>query len=271
MTMPLHLVLVRHGESEGNIAQKQVKQGDDRLMRELDRVHTEAWRLSALGRWQAETIGPWLRQEFSEGFTRYLTSWYVRAMETACLLDLPEADWFPHPMLSERNWGQLSSATIEQRNSGSLSMDLARQKRDGVWWSPAGGESIAGILPRLHTLLDSFHREQSAGTVIAVCHGEVMWGTRILLERLTPWQFRALDESNRPHDRIHNCQVIHYSRVNPVVPDDVRTRLSWMRSVCPWDTTLSSNEWRLIERPRFNNKQLREIVAHYQRFLPDNE
>jgi broad specificity phosphatase PhoE len=63
MTMPRDLLVVRHGESEGNVAQAAVKRGDDSLMRQLDTVHTELWRLSPLGRRQARAAGEWVRRE----------------------------------------------------------------------------------------------------------------------------------------------------------------------------------------------------------------
>lgn len=267
MTMPLHFVVVRHGESEGNVGKKLLEAGDGSLMEQLDKVHTEAWRLSPRGREQAIATSPWLLQEFPGGFTRYLTTWYIRAIETATLLKIPGANWILHPMLSERNWGQVSSATLEQRRLGPIADDLARRKRDGAWWSPAGGESVIGILPRVHEIFDALHREQSEGTVIAVCHGEVMWAIRILLERMSPWQFRELDESKNPHDRIHNCQVFHYTRVNPENPMDIRSRLTWMRSICPWDMSLSSNDWREVVHHKFSDDELYEIIERYPHFM----
>jgi NAD+ kinase len=271
MTMPRDLLVVRHGESEGNVAQAAVKRGDDSLMKQLDTVHTEQWRLSPLGRQQARAAGEWVRREFPEGFSRYLTSWYVRAMETSVGMNLPGAEWFPHIMLSERNWGRASSATAEERRSGPVAADLARRRRDGIWWSPAGGESVAETMVRLHEVLDAQHREQSDGRVVMVCHGEIMWALRVLLERLPPWLYRELDKSSNPHDRIHNCQIFHYTRVNPSDPSDVCPRLEWVRSVCPWDTTLSSNKWREITRRRFNNDELRAAVERCRQFMPQGE
>lgn len=269
MTMPLHLVLVRHGEGEGNVAQKRVKQGDDGLMSKLDHVHTEKWRLSPRGREQAVATGKWLREQFPCVYTRYLTSWYIRAIETAGLLALPNAKWRLHSMLSERNWGQLSSATAEQRSAGPLAENLSFRERDDFWWSPRDGESLASVLNRSHAFFDSLHREQSDGSVIIVCHGEVMWAMRLLIERTTPQQFRKLFESEQNFDHIHHGQVLHFTRVNPQGTTEIRSRLDWMRSVCPWDTTRSSNEWQLIKRPTFTNNQLLEMADQCQCFMDD--
>jgi NAD+ kinase len=269
MTMPLNLVLVRHGESEGNVAQALVKKGDSSLMAKLDAVHTQEWRLSPRGCNQAAAAGEWLRREFPAGFTRYLTSWYARAIETAGLLEMPGAEWLLHPMLSERDWGRLSSATAEQRATGEMAENLARRERDGVWWRPGGGESLADVLDRLHAFFDSLHREQSNGSVIIVCHGEVMWAVRVLIERMTPQRFRDLDRSRRNLDRIHNGHILHYTRINPEGATDVRTRLDWMRSICPWDPARSTNDWQTIQRPVFTGPELLAMVEQHRRFLEE--
>lgn len=269
MTMPLHLILVRHGEGEGNVAQKCVKGGNDGLMRKLNGVHTEKWRLSPKGRNQAIATGKWLQEQFPCGYTRYLTSWYTRAIETAGLLGLPGAKWRLHPMLSERNWGQLSSATIEQRCSSPLAENLGLRERDGLWWSPRDGESLASVLNRSHAFFDSLHREQSDGSVIIVCHGEVIWAMRLLLERTTPERFYQLFSSGLNIDHIHHGQVLHFTRVNPESTMEIHPRLDWMRSVCPWDTNRSSNEWQPIERPNFSNEQLLEMAGRYQCFMDE--
>ncbi|MGH2742732.1 MAG: hypothetical protein ACREX8_05580 [Gammaproteobacteria bacterium] len=42
---------------------------------------------------------------FPDGFDRYYTSEYFRAMETAARLSLPSAEWVLHPALRESSWG----------------------------------------------------------------------------------------------------------------------------------------------------------------------
>jgi hypothetical protein len=54
MSMPDHLVLLRHAESEGNIVTRASKNGDDKFVTDefRDRPGSD-WRLSELGVWQA--------------------------------------------------------------------------------------------------------------------------------------------------------------------------------------------------------------------------
>src|SRR5436189_55274 len=95
--MPLELVLVRHGESEGNEAVRRARAGDESLLERLRQRHSSFWRLTDQGIAQARRSGEWLRDAFPEGFHRYYASEYVRAMETAAWLGLPEAEWMLHP------------------------------------------------------------------------------------------------------------------------------------------------------------------------------
>lgn len=260
--MPIRLVLVRHGLSLGNVASKAAKEGDGALMALLDNVHTSQWRLAPEGREQAKKAGEWLRENFPEPFGRYYVSSYVRAWETAGLLGLPDANWMEHAYLGEREWGQMSSLSPDERQT-TFRREIERAKRDGLWWAPPGGESVAQVTQRVNDVLSTLARECSDKSVIAVCHSEVMWAFRFLLERMTEEQYRLLDESQDPLDRIHNCQVIEYSRQDPDNPDKITPRYDWMRSVCPWDPRRSRNEWQRIVRPRFSNARLLERVARY--------
>jgi hypothetical protein len=82
-----------------------------------------------------------------------------------------------------------------------------------------------------------------------------------------------------PQDKIHNCQVIHYSRRNPyngIVESDI----NWMRTICtllpsppsppscsrllgPWDKDRpdQAKAWHRIVRHTFTNSDLLGLVA----------
>lgn len=89
------LVLVRHGESEGNIAHRRSLRGDHALYENqfFARRHSSLWRLTNRGIEEAITAGKWLRENIDVGFDRFYVSEYVRAMETAAKLSLPGATW----------------------------------------------------------------------------------------------------------------------------------------------------------------------------------
>lgn len=272
--LPVDLVLVRHGESEGNVATQRSRQGDHSVFTpEFLARHSSRFRLSARGREQAVAAGEWLRGEFSllcptipgsASFDRHYTSEYVRAMETAALLGLPAARWYADFYLRERNWGDMEVLPESERKAH-FAASMAMKKCAPFFWTPPNGESIAEVCLRVDRVLATLHREADTfRRVVLVCHGEVMWAFRVRLERLSERQYKQMDLSKDPHDRIHNCQVLHYSRRDPAT-GFTYPFANWVRSVCPLDPVLSSNEWRAISRQTFTNE---ELLARVQKTKP---
>ena len=266
MVMPIDLVLVRHGESEGNVAKIRSKAGDNSAFAtEFSRRLGSQWRLTQRGAEQASKAGDWIRENISLVFDKYYVSEYTRAKETAGLLNLLEAEWFPSFYLREREWGEMD-VTSEREKQDRFADSLRRRESDGFFWIPPNCESLAQLCLRIDRVLDTLQRECSDKRVIAVCHGEVMWAFRVQLERMSQQRFRELDISKRPYDKIHNCQILHYTRRNPE-NCKITPYYMWMRSVCPSDTSLSSNIWMPIERPRFSNEDLLEEVELTPRII----
>lgn len=260
MTMPIDLVLVRHGQSEGNLANYRSRTGDNHhFTPEFMQRIGAMWRLTDKGREEAGMAGQWVRTNIGERFGRNYTSEYIRALETAALLDLPDAHWYAEFNLRERDWGELEVLTADERQVR-FAESLRRREADSFYWTPPNGESLAQLCLRIDRIIQTLHRECSDRKVIIVCHGEVMWAFRVRLERMSQKRFRELDESQNPHDRIHNCQVLHYTRCDPD-SEEISPYYSWVRSVCPTDLTLSSNEWQAIQRPRYSNSDLLELAG----------
>jgi NAD+ kinase len=270
MGMPVDLVLVRHGRSEGNAAKHRARAGETGLITPefLDR-HSSQFRLTDRGCEQATAAGTWIRENIGEKFDRYYVSEYIRAMETAALLNLPNALWFREFYLRERDWGDMDVMTEEDR-AAKFAEVMARRERDGLFWIPPNGESLAETCLRIDRVLHTLHREMDGKRVILVCHGETMWCFRVRLERMTQERFSELDRSKDPHDRINNCQILWYSRRNPET-GEIAPYLAWMKSVCPSDLSRSRNEWEKIERPRFGNADLLAEVERAPRILNDKE
>ena len=255
MGMPLDLVLVRHGESEGNVAIEYSKRGDNRFFTaEFRARHSSQWRLTDTGRRQAMIAGTWIRDNVGAPFDRYYTSEYLRARETAAYLHLPDARWYADFYLRERDRGTLDVVTHAELKT--LYADERRRRRiDPFYWCPPGGESMATLCLRIDRVLDTLHRECDSKRVIMVMHGETMWAFRIRLERLSQSRCRSLDESVDPRDRIHNGQVILYTRINPQT-NAVSPYMNWMYSACPTDPSLHTHGWEEIRRPSYSNDDL---------------
>lgn len=268
MTLPIDLVLVRHGQSEGNLAKRLSEAGDHSAFdRAFRKRHTRSFRLTNLGRSQATRTGDWLRRELGpQYFDRYYTSEYARAIETALELSLPNADWFTEPDLNERDWGDLDKYNEEERMER-FAQDLEMRDVEPFLWRPQNGENFLWLRFRVNRgPILTLHNECSDKRVIIVCHGEVMWAFRVILERMPQLEFKRLHLSKRHEDRIHNCQVLHYTRRDPQT-GKLHKYMGWLRMVRPTDTPATDFGWKPIVRPRYTNADLRAIVEQYPAVL----
>lgn len=269
MTMPIDLVLVRHGESEGNVAFARSKQGDHSAFTpEFLGRHGSKWRLTDHGQHQARAAGDWIRGHVASAFDRYFVSEYYRAMETAAHLGFAGALWYREFYLRERDWGVFDAMSYQERRER-YAADLKRREADTFYWTPPNGESMADLCLRIDRVLGTLHRECSDKRVLVVSHGEVLWAFRVRLERIAQERYRELDASRDPLMKIHNCQVLHYTRRDPVT-GELTPHLNWMRSVCPWDPRLSTNEWGPVCRPRCTTEDLRALVEKEPRLIDDH-
>ncbi|MEI7741379.1 MAG: phosphoglycerate mutase family protein [bacterium] len=259
MSMPADLVLVRHGNSEGNVAVKASKNGDDHFYSpEFLERHSSKWRLTDRGRREATAAGAWLRKNFRTGFDRHITSEYTRALETAVYLALPNANWYREFYLRERDRGVLDVMPSGRINTEFAEL-LRSKKRSQLFFSYPGGESMATVCLRIDRVLHTLHRECSGKRALIVCHGESMWAFRLRLERMTQEEFVRLDESENKTDSIWNGQILHYSRRNPT-SGEIEPHLNWLRMIRADDPTFS-RDWRRIERHKFGNDELMQLVS----------
>lgn len=270
MGMPNNLVLVRHGQSEGNVAVEAAKKGDLSFYEDEDgkfmTVPGHQWRLTDYGREQAQTIGRWVTEVLDEGswdFDRLYTSTYVRARETAAHLGLRGAEWMVNRAFRERDWGDIGS--IPRTDFVKRYPDNAHQKViDPLYWTPPGGESIAHVAEnRVRNILSTLHRECDAQNVLAVTHGEMMWAFRMVLEYWNDEDFVRYDAD--PAHKIHNCEAIHYTRTNPFDESvEMADRLCWVRRARPvFDGTrwmVEVDPWQQVDKPIMTNEDLMASV-----------
>lgn len=269
MTLPLDLVLVRHGQSEGNAAKRLSEAGDHSAYTEAFRQrHSGSYRLTNLGCDQAARAGHWISSNFcgDYGFDRCYTSEYIRAKETAALLNLRGAEWLTDPYLTERDWGEIDIAPEHERQER-FGKALQMREIEPFFWCPPNGESFMTLCLRIDRVLDTLHRECSDKRVIIVCHGEVMRAFQVRLERLSQQRFRELVLSDKPEDRIHNCEVMHYTRRNPVGDRKLSPYLGWVKKNRPAEVTPWFSGWQTIRRSRYSNDQLSDEVDQYPAFL----
>jgi len=257
--LPIDIVLVRHGESEGNIAQDLSKIGDDSLWTsEFSQRHTSNYRLTDKGREQAVQAGIWIKENFSKTFDGYYCSEYIRAQETAALLDFENAKWHLEFYLREQDRGVLGGKSIVEREKNFSDL-IESLKKDAFYVAPPGGESIANACLRVDRILSLWQNHCAGQKVIAVCHGNILSAFRVRLERMSQRRYQELHHSSDPRDKMSNGQILHYTRRDPET-GEIAPYPNWLRSIVPWNISLGRLEWERIDRPVYSNAQLLEEV-----------
>jgi len=208
---PERLWLVRHGQSQGNVARDAADQAGlpmiDIEMRDVDVP------LSALGLRQAEAAGRWFaalpRDERPEVI---LSSPYIRARQTAeavckagALAGGP-ARTIIDERLREREFGifdRLTTLGIRER----FPDEAAHRTRLGKFYHrPPGGESWADVILRLRSALNTINLHYNDRRVLVVCHQVVVLCMRYILEELDEAQILAIDKQAD----VLNCGICQY-------------------------------------------------------------
>lgn len=261
--MPVNLLVVRHGESIGNEAKRKSEKGDNSLIERLKGTHTAHWPLTRKGTSQAKLAGDFINDKIinDQGifFDRMYVSCYARAMQTASGLDIVRASWILDVRITERNWGDLDCLTDEERYE-KFAENIKMRKVEPLFWKPVGGESFLDLIIRIRDFIDSLFRS-NAENVIVVCHGEVMKAIRIILCQLTPTEYAKMEFSKDPLERIHNCQIDHYTRRGPDLV--LQPRISWLQVYRPSEGRNKevAIPWRELQRRRFSSQDLSSMAG----------
>ena len=148
------LVLIRHGESEGN----------------RDRVFTRTPEvpLTDAGREQARNAADWVARRYQP--VRVVSSPFLRARQTAAIL----ADRLRVPIvveedLRERSYGELAGQPYAAVRE-CVDYDPAAYWR----WCPPGGETLLEVAVRAGAALDRVAAVAGEDDVVVVSHGAVM-------------------------------------------------------------------------------------------------
>jgi broad specificity phosphatase PhoE len=148
------LILVRHGESEGNRARRFTANPQVPL--------------TDTGRDQARARAARLAQQFRP--VRLIASPYTRAAQTAAIFS-PVFDLAieTEPDLRGQSFGRLAGEPYASRTSDSHFAVLPRWE-----WVAPGGESLLGVRARAAPVLDRLMEGSPPGDVVVVSHGGVM-------------------------------------------------------------------------------------------------
>jgi len=182
----IELLLVRHGESQGNVAATLAHQSGAHVINVSARDADVE--LSATGREQALALGRLLRGFPEDGRAAVWSSPYLRARQTAELA-VHTGGWKTEVLLDERLRDRelgildmLTSAGVEAR----LPQEAERRRWLGkFYYRPPGGESWADVVLRLRSLIADLDRLYAGQRVLLVSHDAVILLIRYILEGLT--------------------------------------------------------------------------------------
>ena len=208
---PERLWLVRHGQSQGNVARDAA---DESGAHEIDiAVRDVDVPLSDLGLEQAEAAGRWFAALSPDQRPEViLSSPYIRARQTAELickagaLSGGPAKSIIDERLREREFGifdRLTTIGIRAK----FPEEAAHRARLGKFYHrPPGGESWADVILRLRSMLNTINLQYCDRRVVVVCHQVVVLCMRYILEELDEAQILAIDKQS---DML-NCGICAY-------------------------------------------------------------
>jgi broad specificity phosphatase PhoE len=205
--MPTEILLMRHGESTGNVAGMLSRGGDHSLFTELLRnQNSSSWPLTEKGVQQARNAGSFIRNSGWSPFDGYYCSDYVRAIETASNLRLEGASWTADSRLRERNW-----AGLERLSFPEMLKIFSDQKtplvENSIDWHPPGGESMRSLLLRLDLFLADIRKRHSGQRVIIVSHGGIVHAMLLMQHGLGQTDYQAFIHNHR---HVRYCHLYRY-------------------------------------------------------------
>ncbi len=196
---PKRLYLVRHGQSQGNVARDHSEaHGLPTIGIDIRDVDVP---LSDFGHRQAEAAGRWFAGLADDQKPEViLSSPYLRARQTArhiCEaggLAGGKARTIIDERLREREFGVFDGLTtlgIRER----YPEEAAHRTRLGKFYHrPPGGESWADVILRLRSAMNSINLHYADRRVLIVCHQVVVLCMRYILEELDEGQILAIDK-----------------------------------------------------------------------------
>jgi broad specificity phosphatase PhoE len=202
---PSILVIVRHGESERNVAKELAKTtgthsfGSGR--RDID------VRLTKMGHFQACSTGKYLDAKYS--FDAIFTSPYRRTVQTAD--EIRRQMKSKLPLVREERIREIEFGILDGLTADGMKLkypeEFLRRKRGGkYWYRPPGGESRPDVALRVHSFLGTLTRDYRERSVMVVCHSVVVLVFRRLLERWGEKKYMRIDREND----VLNCSVTCY-------------------------------------------------------------
>ena len=208
--VPARLVVVRHGQSLGNLADAAAREGGSGRLELTTRDADTP--LSDAGREQAQALGRAIaRRAAGERPALVLTSPYVRAADTAAIALSGLPDGTPvvarDERLRERDLGAFDGLTGDGIRAAHPEEAERRAFTGKLYYRPPGGESWTDVALRVRQVVaDLAHTEHEQVWVFT--HQAVIMSFRLALEGLDEQTVLALDRD----EPLPNCSLTRYRR-----------------------------------------------------------
>jgi broad specificity phosphatase PhoE len=189
---PGNIILIRHGESEGN----------------LDKSHYEvtpdfALKLTPRGIGQAQQAGRTIKELIRSGKIHVYVSPFHRARQTfqyiKAEIENNIVKAIEDPRIREQDWGHL------RNQEDNREIAEARDNFSTFYFRIPDGESGADVYDRVSSFLDTLHRDFDKDdfpeNVLLVTHGLTI---RLFLMRWFHWSVEEFENLHNPK----NCQIV---------------------------------------------------------------
>ncbi len=189
---PKRIILIRHGESEGNIDQNTYAVKQDYKLQLTDN-----------GKNQADQAGEQIKRIIGDQTTLFYVSPLWRTRMTfeyiAQHFDRDRIRWKEDPRLREQEWGHFRDL------KANVQIDDERNKFGTFYYRIKDGESCADVYDRvsdfMHTLYRDFEKPHFEENVVIVTHGMTL---RMFLMRWFHWTVEEFETLRNPK----NCEII---------------------------------------------------------------
>jgi broad specificity phosphatase PhoE len=206
----VELILIRHGESEGNVAATDARLAGAEVI-EVPARDADV-NLSGTGQEQAKALGTALAR-IAEDLRpdAVVSSPYARARQTAEIA-IETAGWpvqvRTDERLRDRELGILDRLTRRGVENRFPEEAERREWLGKMYYRPPGGESWADVALRLRSVLDELNNLGTGHRVMLVCHDAVILLFRYVLEGMTEREILDLAASTS----VLNASLTRYVR-----------------------------------------------------------
>ena len=212
----VELLLIRHGESEGNVAATEARLAGAEVI-EVPARDADV-NLSDLGQEQAKALGTALeRIPEADRPDAVVSSPYARARQTAEIA-VRTAGW-PVKVLSDERLRDRELGILDRLTRLGVESRYPEEAERRLWlgklyYRPPGGESWADVALRLRSVLDELNTLNSGKRVMLVCHDAVIMLVRYVLEGMSEEEVLDLAATTS----ILNASITRYLRPSGAGP-----------------------------------------------------